>query len=287
MSLPTSTYSVESADSRSPLAGLASEPSAFPRLTHTQAQSSESTGQTLQTSGTSPAQTSGPTQAQLFSQVDSPASRSALPGSKEARAMTVSSGRQCSQLLPQSSQLGSLVKMLLVSSAWSSTACLLTWKAKATPQFRLLFQLSPSMPDTDEIESGLWQMPVADDSVDREKGKFNSRGEPKLSAQVKLWPTPRNNTGPSTDPRHLSLCGAVKLFPTPTVCEVPRTPESYAARRARPRATKGGGDGPNLATVAGGQLNPQWVEWLMGYPEGWTELSASEMPSSRRSLTKS
>ena len=24
-----------------------------------------------------------------------------------------------------------------------------------------------------------------------------------------------------------------------------------------------------------GQLNPQWVEWLMGYPVGWTELSAS------------
>ena len=22
----------------------------------------------------------------------------------------------------------------------------------------------------------------------------------------------------------------------------------------------------------GGQLNPTWVEWLMGYPEGWTDL---------------
>jgi hypothetical protein len=21
-----------------------------------------------------------------------------------------------------------------------------------------------------------------------------------------------------------------------------------------------------------GSLNPQWVEWLMGYPEGWTDL---------------
>lgn len=30
-----------------------------------------------------------------------------------------------------------------------------------------------------------------------------------------------------------------------------------------------------LATIAGGQLNPQWVEWLMGYKTGWTELSAS------------
>jgi len=29
-----------------------------------------------------------------------------------------------------------------------------------------------------------------------------------------------------------------------------------------------------LATIAGGQLNPQFVEWLMGYQIGWTELSA-------------
>ena len=26
----------------------------------------------------------------------------------------------------------------------------------------------------------------------------------------------------------------------------------------------------------GGQLNPQWVEWLMGYPAGWTDLKDSE-----------
>jgi hypothetical protein len=25
-------------------------------------------------------------------------------------------------------------------------------------------------------------------------------------------------------------------------------------------------------TVTGGQLNPTWVEWLMGWPLGWTDL---------------
>jgi hypothetical protein len=25
-------------------------------------------------------------------------------------------------------------------------------------------------------------------------------------------------------------------------------------------------------TAAGGQLNPTWVEWLMGFPLGWTDL---------------
>lgn len=29
-----------------------------------------------------------------------------------------------------------------------------------------------------------------------------------------------------------------------------------------------------------GSLNPMWVEWLMGFPAGWTDLEHSEMPSS-------
>jgi hypothetical protein len=37
----------------------------------------------------------------------------------------------------------------------------------------------------------------------------------------------------------------------------------------------------------GGQLNPTWVEWLMGFPAEWTALDASETPSSRKSLKSS
>ena len=38
---------------------------------------------------------------------------------------------------------------------------------------------------------------------------------------------------------------------------------------------------------ATGQLNPAWVEWLMGYPMGWTELKDWATPSCRKSHTKS
>jgi len=37
----------------------------------------------------------------------------------------------------------------------------------------------------------------------------------------------------------------------------------------------------------GGSLNPTWVEWLMGFPLGWTALDASETPSSRKSRRSS
>jgi hypothetical protein len=36
-----------------------------------------------------------------------------------------------------------------------------------------------------------------------------------------------------------------------------------------------------------GPLNPTWVEWLMGFPLGWTDLSVSVTPSSPRSPSSS
>ena len=37
---------------------------------------------------------------------------------------------------------------------------------------------------------------------------------------------------------------------------------------------------PTLATHAGGKLNPTWVEWLMGWPLGWTDLKPLETDKS-------
>ena len=42
-----------------------------------------------------------------------------------------------------------------------------------------------------------------------------------------------------------------------------------------------------LATIAGGSLNPMWVEWLMGFQADHTALNASETPSSRKSQKSS
>ncbi len=34
-------------------------------------------------------------------------------------------------------------------------------------------------------------------------------------------------------------------------------------------------------SIAGGTLNPMWVEWLMGYPTGWTEVKGQAVPLCR------
>ncbi|MEP4531143.1 MAG: hypothetical protein ABJ050_28045, partial [Paracoccaceae bacterium] len=94
---------------------------------------------------------------------DTHASRSAQPGSEEAQKMTATSGQRCLQLSNGKGPLGLLEKTLLDTFQWASTRCFLTWKAKATPQGRLLYQLAPRTPSTDETESGLWPTPTRRD----------------------------------------------------------------------------------------------------------------------------
>ena len=42
----------------------------------------------------------------------------------------------------------------------------------------------------------------------------------------------------------------------------------------------------NLNDQIGGQLNPDWVEWLMGWPVGWTALEPLAMDKFREWLEK-
>jgi len=134
------------------------------------------------------------------------------------------------------------------------------------------------------LSARMWQTPVADDAVDRKAGKWNSRGEPKLSAQVKLWPTPTvkgnyNRAGLSSKSGD-GLATAVARFPTPSAND---WKGSSKAGQRRGQLT----DPAMGAIPAGGALNPTWVEWLMGFPPGWTVCAASATPSSRRSRKSS
>ena len=64
----------------------------------------------------------------------------------------------------------------------------------------------------------------------------------------------------------------VKLWPTPTASE-------DAAGTPNGKMQSMLGNHPDIRGTTqeewdGGQLNPTWVEWLMGWPIGWTDLNA-------------
>lgn len=60
-----------------------------------------------------------------------------------------------------------------------------------------------------------------------------------------------------------------RMWPTPAH-------RDFRYPNKRPYSERGGRKkGEQLPNAVGGPLNPPWVEWLMGYPEGWTDLSNS------------
>lgn len=208
---------------------------------------------------------------------DSRASRSVTPGSGAAQKMTAISGQKCSALSSAPDPLGSLVRTLLESSAWNSTRCYLTWKPAATPANRLLFRLVPSMPRTDETESGFFATATATanqlaPSMMKHKG----------CRQI-LWGTPRAADGmshPMRDPKAIGnprgrLEDQVAMLPTPTACmHKGSSPASLTRKSGRSRENDRL-DHKMQALEGSGCLNPQWVEWLQGFPVGWTDLSNS------------
>ena len=241
---------------------------------------------------------------------DTPASPSRLPGSDEAIKMTDTSGRKCLELSKLSGRLGLLEKMLLDTSLWASTRCYLTWKPKDTKQGALLFRLSPQMPTTAEIDAGLWATPNAMDHLPQRseeslkkmaKGHRKGRALPSnLREQVDpetvrkwqeaqepvLWATPSASSGepPKRDDwtwtglywidhkgekKQTRLKDQAQMYPTPTARDYKDSPN---------QKDRGKLDDSHLAMrgyrgekASSGSLNPAWVEWLMGYPVGYTD----------------
>lgn len=103
------------------------------------------------------------------------------------------------------------------------------------------------------------------------------------SKRYNLWPTLRANDAEkrgeiANDPRN-GLPAAVKFWPTPKVPsgggQMERTTPGGGIRKLEDAVSREIGRNT-------GALNPTWVEWLMGFPAGWTDLEDSETPSSRR-----
>jgi hypothetical protein len=108
---------------------------------------------------------------------------------------------------------------------------------------------------------------------DKQTGRMAQIG---LSQQVSLrqtWPTPTacewKGRGPNS--KQQGLAEKVKKWPTPTVNDAKNAtlPPSQIKHDNIPGALLRTGQ------KAGGQLNPTWVEWLMGWPLGWTDLKPS------------
>jgi hypothetical protein len=274
MTSPTSTFSAESAASPSPLSQPDFAPSDSAKSNLTRAACSPSVGLAFQTSETCESEPTLPGfEVSPSSLEDSPASRGPKPDSAEAKTILVTSGRQCARLSRLPGPLGSLVKMCLESSTWGSTTCSLTWRTRVTPRNRLMFRLWPSMPATSASASGLWPTPT-------------------VGGGGQTLPEGTTPTGKTPEGRKQTVClerfvmnVERGIWPTPLARDC-RTMKGSArmasAQGAEPLSTVV----QKMEGIENGRLNPQFVEWLMGYPHDHTLLKPSS-PVSKGSATRS
>jgi len=125
-------------------------------------------------------------------------------------------------------------------------------------------------------DSGLWPTPNAADALGG-PGNQGRQGGLNLRTAV-AWATPQARdyrTGEAhrwDDPsRSRNLNDQAAIWPTPKSRDHKSGKGKASAQR----------DSPGLEVVVylsdGGKLNPVWVEWLMGWPLGWTDLKPLAM----------
>jgi len=192
---------------------------------------------------------------------------------------------------------GSLANYDPFTSSWrTSQHCFIegltgfseTWPRSGTMRNGTAYQLLPLVRLTDETGSGLLPTPEANTKAIALRSQ--GRSPRNFLAQ---WPTPRvtdatagrllNERGNRTNKAGTMTYGAnladlVRMWPTPTVA-------MYKGASVGALTRQNGADRSNdrldyavLVADGRGQLNPTWVEWLMGFPSGWTDLKHSETP---------
>jgi hypothetical protein len=115
-----------------------------------------------------------------------------------------------------------------------------------------------------------------------------------------LWPTPRTSDTQSgrivevnengslcrvnrdrTQTYGANLADAVRMWPTPLANDSKNATLPPAAGK------RGSIPGALIRSGTSGSLNPLWVEWLMGFPPGWTDCDVSETRSFRSRRSRS
>lgn len=222
---------------------------------------------------------------------DSPASPSPWLESKRAKGMIDTSGRRCFELSPSCARVALSVRTYLESSRLPPGRWSRIWSVQAITSSCLILRLRLSERGTGDqgcssSASQMWptqtRMDHAKERMRSTQQKAGSRRSLDLPSAVRLWPTPRANeykdTLQSVPPSRQKDPGKCNLTQRVAMERMFATPCARDYRTGQRKRYENPARANNINDQIGGQLNPMWVEWLMGFPLGWTDLNASETP---------
>ena len=168
-----------------------------------------------------------------------------------------------------------------------------TWPRAGMTRSGRAYQLQPLVRLTDATECGSWPTPTAEEATHPGRTVTKPGQKFHLTVAAQMWPTPcaedaktvpyQKGDGGKRYPMLLGAVAPERMWPTPTSRDYrsPGTPEWLEQRLVESSR------GQPLTEAIGGQLNPDWVEWLMAYPIGWTACAAWATRSSRPSRSGS
>ena len=233
----------------------------------------------------------------ISSAADTPANRSPKPADGSATATPDTSGPSCPTPFAFYDPDGRSWKTSQGTLPWGSGEYLETWPRSGTTRSGTAYRLPPSAPLTAVTASSLWPTPTVVDMGERKTldewddwteemqdrhGNGNGHGRSlSIEARRSMWPTPTSMDSKGsrghrldgtkyTPTSGLTLTDAVQMWATP----IARDSRTFKGARRSPNSQ---GSEP-LVVQVGGTLNPTWVEWLMGFPTGWTDSEPSATP---------
>ena len=210
-------------------------------------------------------------------QEDSRANLFPWPESKKEKKITDICGQKCCELSERYIRLISSVRTCLESYILPQTTFVRTWSVRATKSGYSIMKLRLSEQSIDEKGSSLWATPNTMDSLPSRSYEAMKRQATNGGRKNRKRP---GNLREQIDPLMNQAYAEARmeangLWPTPNTSDqyYPNLPHDVGRGYLRAEALPN----QNITSAearANGTLNPTWVEWLMGFPLGWTDLNA-------------
>jgi hypothetical protein len=127
------------------------------------------------------------------------------------------------------------------------------------------------------------QQTLAHLTSETESGLSEKWPTPRSCSAMAATITPENSWAENRFPNLETVVGQ-RMWPTPNASDhIQRKTSKSWAEQGRVNYVL---SNPEITGVTGGRLNPMWVEWLMGWPLGWTDLKPLETDKFQKWLKK-